>query len=151
MENIQINSDNGRNHEVDSCRKLRMYVHHNNTRQWQSSVYLENSPENIENTIYSMFVTGHQTVFAHSLGLKDFHDLKHVAFLHFVRVIWIFGFKVNKNIFFVKIEVCEKRQIFTSKWKYNGKFVGRIKFLLSFLGILSVCLDILHDEWKCTK
>ena len=41
---------------------------------------------------YSMFVTGRQKVFAHSSGLKDFYDLKHVAFFHFVRVILIFGF-----------------------------------------------------------
>ena len=39
--------------------------------------------------IYSMFVTGRQQVFAHSSGLKDFYDLKHVAFFHFVRVILI--------------------------------------------------------------
>ena len=30
--------------------------------------------------IYSMFFTGRQKVFAHSSGLKDFYDLKHVAF-----------------------------------------------------------------------
>jgi len=38
------------------------------------------------------FFTGRQKVFAHSSGLKDFYDLKHVAFFHFVRVILLFGF-----------------------------------------------------------
>ena len=40
---------------------------------------------------YSMFVTGRQKVYAYSSGLKDFYDLKHVAFFHFVWVISIFG------------------------------------------------------------
>jgi len=38
-----------------------------------------------------VFFTGRQKVFAHSSGLKDFYDLKHVAFFHFVRVILLFG------------------------------------------------------------
>ena len=38
------------------------------------------------------FFTGRQQVLAHSSGLKDFYDLKHVAFFHFVRVILMFGF-----------------------------------------------------------
>ena len=36
----------------------------------------------------------------------------------------------------------------------SGKYFRNtilILYLLSFLGILSVCPDILHDEWKCTK
>ena len=45
-----------------------------------------------------MFFNGRQKVFAYSSGLKDFYDLKLVAFLHFDRFILIFGFK-KKNVF----------------------------------------------------
>ena len=63
-----------------------------------------------------MFFIGRQKVFAHSSGLKDFYDvkhvvffhLKHVAFFHFVWVILKLGFCNQKNSI-VKIEVCGKK------------------------------------------
>ena len=50
--------------------------------------------------------------------------------------------------------IWKKCLIFKYKWKFKGKshlFSGMIFILFSFLGFLSVCTHILHDEWKCTK
>ena len=64
---------------------------------------------------------------------------------------WYLAFKVTKKTFFVKIELCGKNVRFLNISENKKGKSGLILFVLSFLGILSVCPDILHDQLKYTK
>ena len=84
---------------------------------------------------YSVFLNGRQKVFAYSSGLKDFYDLKHVAFFHLVWVILIFGFQSNQQkIILQNWGMWKKCRILRNKWKYKGKshkFTGMILSLIT--------------------